>query len=128
MAAEGAPTPVPKPQRRPLFNRPAWSRPQATTEAIALLPQATTEAVQLFSRSQQLFPSIVSEQEARRKRLLEKREARARGDAGGTTTREGKRRRISHDENYDDDNHSRDSLERLSNADAAPAANKKDPR
>jgi hypothetical protein len=119
---------VPK-TRRPLFNRPAWSRPQATTEAIALLPKATTEAVQLFSRSQQLFPGIVSEQEARRKRLLEKREARARGDTRGTSTREGKRRRISHDADDDDvNNHGRDGVERLSNADAAPAANKKDPR
>lgn len=53
--SESGTQPVPK---RSLFKKPAWAKPAEEDEAL-----------QLFSRSKEIFPDIVAENERRRKNL-----------------------------------------------------------
>lgn len=84
------------PQKRSLFNKPSWSRPQALSNDI-----------DLFHRSNQTYADLASEAEcARRKRVARKEKERARQNEIGE--RVGKRRRISEDEDDEDDDSSSD--------------------
>lgn len=88
MASENVSSPA-KPGKRSLFNKPAWST-----------PQASGDAVDLFSRSKQRYTDIVKEQEARRRK---KRWTRKTGteEEGGGDGREGKRQRVDRDSGED---------------------------
>ena len=87
---------VPK-LKRQLFNKPAWSKPQAST--------ATTD---VFSRSHLTFVNVAEEERLKRKRRLEKKEAKLKAQ-GGSEKRETKRLRVSDDNSEDeDDEESRD--------------------
>ena len=95
MATSSNEVPNPRPLKRALFNRPAWSKPQA----------APTTA-DIFHRSSQTYATIAAEEELRKKRRLAKKE-KERAARGGTEEREEKKRRISdesEDENEDDYN------------------------
>lgn len=84
------------PQKRSLFNRPSWSR-----------PQALSNDVDLFHRSNQTYADHASEAErARKRKLARKEKERARQNEIGE--RVGKRRRVSEDEDDDDDESSSD--------------------
>lgn len=84
------------PQKRPLFNIPSWSR-----------PQALSNNVDLFHRSNQTYADHASEAERTRKRKLARKEkGRARQNEIGE--RVGKRRRVSEDEDDEDDESSSD--------------------
>lgn len=86
------------PQKRSLFNKPSWSR-----------PQALSNDTDLFHRSNQTYSHIAAEAECTRKRKLARKESkRARQILTGE--RAGKRRRVSEDEdNEDEDNEDDDS-------------------
>ncbi|KAI9839635.1 MAG: hypothetical protein M1819_002261 [Sarea resinae] len=88
--------PKPTPIKRSLFNKPSWSK-----------PQASGDTVDFFSRSNLAYADIVKEDEERRKRRLE-RKARTNERAkqsSGDEDRSGKRRRIT-DEDEDEDEES----------------------
>ena len=90
MATASSTTDSTKPaaQRRPLFNRPAWSK-----------PQVTSNAADFFSRSDQTYRTVIADEERRRKkRLAKKTQEQAIDEDGG-----GKRRRISIDSDSDHD-------------------------
>ena len=85
-SAEGGSKPAPF--KKSLFNKPAWSKPQTTGDAL-----------DFFHRSRQTYVDIAAEEERRRKRRLARKEKeRARTPNG--EEREGKRRRLS---DYSDD-------------------------
>lgn len=88
MASSAADAPKPK---RQLFNKPAWSKPQAST--------ATTD---VFSRSHLTFVNVAEEERLKRKRRLEKKEAKLKTQ-GGSEKRETKRLRVSDDSSEDED-------------------------
>ncbi|MCJ1306025.1 hypothetical protein MMC08_008843 [Hypocenomyce scalaris] len=83
----------PAPFKKSLFNKPAWSK-----------PQTTGDAVDFFHRSRQTYVDIAAEEERRRKRKLARKE-KERARTANREEREGKRRRIS-DYSEDDDDHS----------------------
>ena len=83
----------PAPFKKSLFNKPAWSK-----------PQTTGDAVDFFHRSRQTYVDIAAEEERRRKRKLARKE-KERARTANSEEREGKRRRIS-DYSEDDDDHS----------------------
>ena len=83
-------------QKRSLFNKPSWSRPQALSNDI-----------DLFHRSTQTYADLASEAEcARKKKLARKEKERARQNQIGE--RVGKRRRVFEDEDDEDDDSSSD--------------------
>ena len=85
------------PQKRSLFNKPSWSR-----------PQALSNDVDLFHRSNQTYADHASEVErARKRKLARKEKERARQNEFECGV--GKRRRVSEDEDDDDDESSSDS-------------------
>ena len=88
----------PAPRRRPLFNRPTWSK-----------PQVSSNAADFFSRSDQTYVSVVADEERRRKKRLAKKVPELAVDSDGRDNA-GKRRRISVD-SYDDDDNNGDSRE-----------------
>ena len=81
------------PQKRSLFNKPIWSRPQALSNDL-----------DLFHRSNQTYADLAAETECARKRKLARRE-RERGRQNVVGNLKGKRRRASED---DDDDSSSD--------------------
>ena len=84
------------PQKRSLFKKPSWSR-----------PQALSNDTDLFHRSNQTYADLAAEKERARKRKLARKEReRARQSVVGE--RAGKRRRVSEDEDDEDDNSSSD--------------------
>ena len=87
----------PAPRRRPLFNRPTWSK-----------PQVSSNAADFFSRSDQTYVSVVADEERRRKKRLPKKVPERGVDSDGRDNA-GKRRRISVDS--DDDDNDSDSRE-----------------
>ena len=79
--------------KRPLFNKPAWSN-----------PQATVDTSDLFHRSNITYVSVATEEAVRRKKKAAKHhQERTRG---GASTRPGKRRRISDDSDSEDEHES----------------------
>ncbi|KAM0802858.1 ubiquitin-2 like Rad60 SUMO-like-domain-containing protein [Usnea florida] len=79
------------PQKRSLFNKPSWSR-----------PQALSSDTDLFHRSNQTYADLAAEAERTRKRKLARKEReRAWQYAVGESA--GKRRRVSEDEDSEDD-------------------------
>lgn len=78
----------PAPFKRSLFNKPAWSKPQTTGDAL-----------DFFHRSRQTYVDIAAEEERRRKRKLARKE-KERARTANSEEREGKRRRLS---DYSDD-------------------------
>ena len=84
------------PQRRSLFNKPSWSR-----------PQALSNDTDLFHRSNQTYADLAAEADGARKRKLARKE-RERACQSGTGERAGKRRRTSEDEDDQDDDTSSD--------------------
>lgn len=96
------------PQKRSLFNKPSWSRPQALSNDI-----------DLFHRSHQTYADLASEAECARKRKLARKEKeRARQNEIGE--RVGKRRRVSEDEDDEDDDSSSDG-----SSSSSPSSHKK---
>lgn len=83
-------------QKRPLFNKPSWSR-----------PQALSNDTDLFHRSNQTYADVAAEAERARKRKLAKKE---RQRPHQFTIGEGtcKRTRVSEDEDDEDDDSSSD--------------------
>lgn len=88
MAASSDEVPNPRPLKRALFNRPAWSK-----------PQATPTTADIFHRSSQTYAIVAAEEELRRKRRLARKETEQAAQVG-TKEREEKRRRLS-DESED---------------------------
>ncbi len=84
------------PQKRSLFNKPSWSR-----------PQALTNDTDLFHRSNQAYADLAAEKERARKRKLARKE-RSRVCQNVIGERAGKRRRVSEDEDDEDDDSSSD--------------------
>lgn len=87
---------VTKPGRlkRSLFNKPAWSK-----------PQATLSTDDLFDRSRVTYANIAAQEEAKRRReVAKKQQQRAR--SGETAEPEGKRRRLSAEAESEDDSES----------------------
>lgn len=82
------------PQRRPLFNKPSWSR-----------PQALSNDTDLFHRSNQTYADLAAEAERARKRKLARKE-RERSHQTTSGERAGKKRRVSEDEDDEDDSSS----------------------
>ena len=77
------------PQKRSLFNKPSWSK-----------PQALSNDTDLFHRSNQTYAHLAAEAECTRKEKLARKESeRAQPNVNGE--RAGKRRRISEDEDED---------------------------
>ncbi|CAF9914789.1 MAG: hypothetical protein ALECFALPRED_009727 [Alectoria fallacina] len=86
----------PAPQKRSLFNKPSWSR-----------PQALNNDTDLFHRSNQIYVDLAAEAErARKRKQARKNRDRARQNVIGE--RAGKRRRVSEDEDDEDDDSSSD--------------------
>ena len=84
------------PQKRSLFNKPSWSR-----------PQALSSDTDLFHRSNQTYADLAAEAErARKRKLVRKERERACQYAVGESA--GKRRRVSEDEDNEDDDSSSD--------------------
>ena len=81
--------PVKQPLKRPLFNKPSWSK-----------PQATVDTSDLFHRSHITYVSNAAEEAAGRKKKAAKHHQEPVHD--GASTRPEKRRRISDDINSDD--------------------------
>ena len=81
----------PNPQRRPLFNRPTWSK-----------PQVTSNAADFFSRSDQTYASVIADEERRRKKRLA-RKATERAAPGDDRDSGVKRRRLSIESDSDND-------------------------
>ena len=79
------------PQKRSLFNKPSWSR-----------PQALSNDTELFHRSSQTYADLAAEAERARNRKLARKE-RERARQNLTEERTGKRRRTSEDEDDEDD-------------------------
>lgn len=79
------------PRKRSLFNKPAWSK-----------PQALSNGNDLFHRSNQTYVDAAAEAERQRKRKLAKKE-RERARLAESEGRAGKRQRISSDEEEDED-------------------------
>ena len=77
--------------KRPLFNKPAWSKPQAAP--------STTD---FFNRSNQTYMNVAAQEELRRKKKAAKKE-RERISQGVNEQREEKRRRISDVSEDEDD-------------------------
>ncbi|CAD6585348.1 MAG: hypothetical protein ASARMPREDX12_001971 [Alectoria sarmentosa] len=87
----------PAPQKRSLFNKPSWSR-----------PQALSNDTELFHRSNQTYVDLAAEAERARKRKQARKDRdRARQNVIGE--RAGKRRRVSEDEDEDEDDEDDDS-------------------
>ncbi|KAL2046054.1 hypothetical protein N7G274_001501 [Stereocaulon virgatum] len=84
------------PKKRSLFNKPAWSK-----------PQALANGNDLFHRSNQTYVEAAAEAERQRKRRLARKEIE-RCRQGGSEERAGKRQRISSDEEDDDGGSSSD--------------------
>ena len=84
------------PQKRSLFNKPSWSR-----------PQALSSDTDLFHRSNQTYADLAAEAERARKRKLARKE-RERAHRYAVGERAGKRRRVSEDEDIEDDDSSSD--------------------
>lgn len=82
------------PQKRALFNKPSWSR-----------PQALSNDTELFHRSSQTYADLAAEAERARKRRLGRKE-RERARQYQIEERLGKRRRTSEDDDDDDDDDS----------------------
>lgn len=95
MLSEAVQDPVSKPTglKRSLFNKPSWSK-----------PQATTENVDIFRRSEQTYTDILAEEEKKRARKLAKKEKERAKQVADGAGREEKRRRIS---DYSKDNNGR---------------------
>ena len=82
--------------KRPLFNKPAWSK-----------PQATLSTDDLFDRSRITYANIAAEEESKRKReAAKKQQQRAR--SGDTAEPEVKRRRLSVEEESEDESEDSD--------------------
>lgn len=81
----------PAPFKKSLFNKPAWSKPQTTGNAL-----------DFFHRSRQTYVDIAAEEERRRKRKLARREKESTRIIK-SEQREGKRRRKSDYKDDDDD-------------------------
>lgn len=80
--------------KRSLFNKPAWSK-----------PQATLSTDDLFDRSRVTYANIAAQEEAKRRReAAKKQQQRAR--SGETAEPEGKRRRLSAEVESEDDSES----------------------
>ena len=92
-------------QKRSLFNKPSWSR-----------PQALNNDTDLFNRSNQTYADLAAEAERARKRKLARKEGeRAREDV--IRERVGKRRRVSEDEDDDSSSDGRSSSSHPSHKD-----------
>ena len=92
MSSSVAPGSKVAPAKRSLFNKPAWSKPKATTN---------TE--DFFHRSHQTYIDVAAEQEQKRKKKEARKElGKARLD--GSAQREEKRRRVSGPSDNDDNN------------------------
>lgn len=81
----------PAPFKKSLFNKPAWSKPQTTGNAL-----------DFFHRSRQTYVDIAAEEERRRKRKLARKE-RERTQTAKSEERDGKRRRVSDYKDDEDD-------------------------
>lgn len=81
----------PAPFKKSLFNKPTWSKPQTTGNAL-----------DFFHRSRQTYVDIAAEGERRRKRKLARKE-KERARTANSEEREGKRRRVSDYSDDDDD-------------------------
>lgn len=81
----------PASQKRSLFNKPSWSR-----------PQALSNDTDLFHRSNQTYTDLASEAERARKRKLVRKE-RERVRPNVIVERAGKKRRLSEDEDDEDE-------------------------
>jgi len=85
--------------KRSLFNKPAWSK-----------PQATLSTDDLFDRSKITYANIAAQEEAKRKReVAKKQQQRAR--SGETAEPEVKRRRLSTEAESEDDSERSNNLE-----------------
>lgn len=84
------------PQKRSLFNKPSWSR-----------PQALSTDTDLFHRSNQTYADVAAGAERTRKKKLARKE-RERASECLNGERAGKRRRMSEDENDEEDDSSSD--------------------
>ena len=82
------------PQKRSLFNKPSWSR-----------PQALSNDTELFHRSSQAYADLAAEAERARKRKLARKEKK-RVHQTSTGERASKKRRASEDEDDEDDSSS----------------------
>lgn len=81
------------PLKRPLFNKPAWSR-----------PQKVASPAEFFHRSSSAYADVAAEAERKRKAKLAKREAeRAKAETEATVNGDAKRQRISSDSDDDSD-------------------------
>ena len=89
----------PAPFKKSHFNKPAWSKPQTTGDAL-----------NFFHRSRQTYVDIAAEEERRRKRKLARKE-KERARTANSEEREDKRRRLS-DYSDDDDDQSSSGSER----------------
>ena len=90
------------PQKRSLFNKPSWSR-----------PQALSNDTELFHRSSQTFADLAAEAERARKRKLARKERKGVHQTA-TGERASKRQRTSEDEDDEDDSSSEESSNRSS--------------
>ena len=85
------------PQKRSLFNKPSWSR-----------PQALSNDTELFHRSSQTYADLAAEAERARKRKLARKERKGVHQTS-TGERASKRRRTSEDEDDADESNSEES-------------------